>query len=136
MQVNPGPHVASVLAFDGTTAFPTDIHNYTQFGWTIEATAAVAADVAFHVRYHDGTAADPCIPDAAQPVPEVALCSDVNMTPGPDSQFTIPAGTPAGNLCFVTIPCRPGRFVSLEPVAGTGTTANLRATMTLVGPKR
>ena len=132
MQSNPAPTTVGRIAWDGAAAKTIDISNYNQFGFVFEPTAAIATDAVFNVMFHDGTAADPCVPDVAQSVPEIATCAG-DAVPGPQATITIPAGTAVGQLCYGTIPCRPGRFISLAAVSGD--TANVEVVMVLQGPK-
>lgn len=134
MQINPGPTASGRIAWDGTTARVIDVNNHTQFGFSLETTAAIATDAVFNLMFHDGTTADPCVPDTAQPVPEINLCGDsLSATPAAQSTITIPAGTAIGSMCFAAPHCRNGRFISLEAVSGD--TANVLAVAVLKGPK-
>lgn len=118
------------VAFYGGTGTPIDIRRHTRFAWTFEVTAEIAADAVFQVLAAPASDADNCDPGALVPVPEVVICS--NAVPAEQSLFTIPAGTPVGTLCAVTLPCRPNAFVQLAAVSGT--TASLQAVITLSGP--
>ncbi len=135
MNHNVGLQHPAVLVWTGAVAIPRQIDRYNYFGFTFEVTGAIAADAVFKFVYHDADEVDPCLPGPANDVNVVPLCqSPAFSNPDPEvAQITIPAGTPIGQLCVGTIPCRPGKFVSLAAVSGT--TANVRAVMTLSGPQ-
>ncbi len=135
MQVNPGPTSSSRLAWDGTTARVIDVHNHVAYGFAFEVTTAIATDAVFNLQFHEGTAADPCVPDVAQNVPGIMLCGDAaTSTPATPATITIPANTPVGSICHAAPHCRNGRFISLA--SASGDTANVLVTATLHGPKR
>lgn len=120
------------IAWDGTSAFAADIRKFTRFGWSFEVTGVIAVDAVFSIEAADPDPSDNCSPDSFADVPEIALCSG-GAAPGNTSEVTIPAGTPVGTICAVTIPCRPGAFVRLA--AESGTTANVSAVLVRQGPK-
>lgn len=130
MNHNVGIRNPGLIAWNGAAAFPRDITKFLHFGFTFEVVAAVAVDAVFNIVSHPGTLADPCVPGAASPVPEVALCDGAEA--GPQATVTIPAGTPIGTICSGTIPCFPDKFVSLA--AASGTVASIRAVMVFNGP--
>lgn len=119
------------ISWDGTTSFPRDIRKYTRFAWSFEVTADLAADAVFNIEAAPPSAADPCVPGAFAPVPEVSIC-DIPAEPGPQATVTIPSGTLAGTICSGTIPCRPNAFVRLTPVSGP--TASVKAVLVRQGP--
>lgn len=131
MQSNVGIQNNGTISWDGTTSYPRDIRKYTRFGWVFETTAALAADAVFNVEAAPPSAADPCVPGAFVPVPEVSIC-DRPAVAGPQATVRIPAGTLAGVECAGTIPCRPDAFVRLTPVSGP--TADVRAVLIRNGP--
>lgn len=131
MQSNVGIQNQGVIAWDGTTSYPRDIRKYVRFGFNFEVVTDLAADVVFNVEAAPPSDADPCVPGAFAPVPEVAIC-DVPAEPGPQATITLPSGTPAGTICAGTIPCRPNAFVRLTVASGAG--ASVKAVMVRNGP--
>lgn len=133
MQFNVGLQNPALVIWDGANSTPRDTIKFNQFGFTFEVVSALSADAVFNIMYHDASDADPCAPGAAQPVPEVSICS-LPAVAGPQASVTIPAGTPVGTVMVGTIPCRPGRFISLVRVSAAPTGAAVRATIVFNGP--
>ena len=133
MQFNVALQNPALIAWDGTTGTARDTIRFNQFAFTFEVVSALSADAVFNVMYHDPTEADPCLPGPAVAVPEVSICSRPAVA-GPQATVTIPAGTPVGSVCVGTLPCRPGRFVSLALASAAPTGAAVRATIVFNGP--
>lgn len=135
MNHNVGMQHLPLAAWTGTAAIPRDITKWNYFGFSLEATAAITTDAVFKFQAAPGTDADPCVPGTFVDVKEIPLC-DKNVTADDTATVTIPAGTPAGQVCTFTIPCRPNKFVQLVPVAtGAGDVAKLRGSIVLSGPQ-
>lgn len=132
MNHNVGMQHPALLIWSGSTAIPRDISRHNYFGFTAEIIAPLAADTIFKIVAHDGTDADPCIPDTAFDVKEIPLC-DPNVTAEDNAQVVFPAGTPVGTMCSFTIPCKPARYISIAAVSGD--TADVRIALTLSGPQ-
>jgi hypothetical protein len=123
-------NVASI-AWDGTASSPKDVTAFNNFGFSFEVTAAIAADAVFKFQSAPPSAADPCVPGAFTDVVAIARC--VTPAVGALETITIPAGTVVGSLCAGSIPCKSGKFLQIVPVSGT--TANVKVTMTRQGPQ-
>lgn len=119
------------VAWNGTASRPIDIRKHIGFAFSFEATADLAADAVFNIEYAMPDEADPCIPGAWAPVPEMATCDSV-AEPGPQASVTLPAGTAAGTVCTGTIHCRSGAFIRL--VSGGGQVADVLVAAVLHGP--
>ena len=130
MNSNVGIQTPGLVAWDGAASFPREIRKYTQYGFTFETTALLAADAVFKLQSAPPSAADPCVPGTFTDVLEVAICQ-VPAT-GALATITIPANTPAGQMCNGTFPCYPDAFVQLVPVSGP--TASVKAVLILKGP--
>ena len=131
MNRNVGIQHQGLIVWDGANQYARDIRRHTDFGFVFEVRADLAADTIFKVQAHNPTVADNCVPDVPFDVLEIPICQPI-VTPQPNAQIVIPAGTPVGSVCAATIPCYPAAFVSLAPVSGT--TANVLGTIVLAGP--
>lgn len=132
LQVNVAIQNQPRVVWDGATARAVDIRKHTRFAFSFEVTAAIATAAVFNIEAAMPSAADPCVPDAFSPVPEVATC-DATAVAGPQATVTIPAGTVVGTICTGTIACRSGAFIRLASAGGD--TANVLGAMVLTGPK-
>lgn len=131
MNFNVGARNPGLIAWNGTASFARKITGFMAFGFTFETVAAIAVDAVFNIEAAPPSDADPCVPGAFVPVPEISIC-DRPAEAGPQATVTIPAGTPAGTICAGTIPCVPDVFIRLTAVSGD--TANVRAVLVLDGP--
>lgn len=130
MQTNVSIQNQGLIAWDGTAGAMHDVTSHVSFGYTFEVMADLAADAVFTFTYADPTAADPCVPDAAQPVEAMVTCAGVAITAGTPAELIIPAGTLAGSICSGSLPCKSGKF---HGVTGTGA-ADVRAVIIRHGP--
>lgn len=130
MNVNVALDYPGLIAWDGTTAYPRLIGGYVSFGFTFEATAAIATDAVFGIESAPASAADPCLPGTFTPVNKILTCAIPSETNQPET-ITIPAGTKAGQLCMGTLPCTPDKFIRLT--ATSGDTAKIKAVLTVNG---
>lgn len=114
---NPAVQNHAKLAWDGATALPIDLSTHINFGFQIETTGLIAVAAVFKVQAAPASLADPCLPGVFVDVDEMATCNGP-VVPGAKMEFTIPAGTPIGQVCSVGIPCRPNKFIKLVSVSG------------------
>lgn len=140
MNFNVGVDNPAFVMWDGENQHIRDVSNFTSFGFTFDIVEPIVAATTFAFFYHNGTTADPCIPDDPIEVPEVFFCETFNGIPGsgPEPEqatITFPAGTPAGQYCVGTLPCRNGRFISIEP-GGAGDHENVLIAITMHGRRR
>lgn len=132
-------HLPLTMWTGATPAVPSrmrDISTHVYFGFAAEVKTAITTDAVFTVIAADGTDANVCIPDTAFDVDAVPLCSSPAFA-GTDAgveQIVIPAGTPAGTICAMSIPCRPGRYIGVRAVSGD--TAKIDINLVLSGPRR
>jgi hypothetical protein len=127
VQSNIGIQNPGTIAYNGTgTSGPAaDIRGYVRFGWTFEVVGDLGTDAVFTIQSAPPSEEDNCVPGAFTDVQTIPICSDENFVAG-DATVTIPADTPGGTICAVTIPCRPGAFVRLTiPVANAAVNAVL-----------
>ena len=134
MLVNYGLQNQAQTAFSAAAvaSVPVDIRGYVGFSFTANVKTDIATDAVFNVQAAPPDAVDPCLPGTFVDVPEVPICS-IPAVPGPQSIFTIPAGTIAGSRCSVFMPCKPDAFITVNPLSGD--TANVEIVVGLHGPK-
>jgi hypothetical protein len=132
MNLNGASQHQGIVAWSGLAAAPIDIRRHVNYSFTFEVVADLAAEAVFNVQSAPPSDADPCVPGAFVPVPEVLTCiADWGVQPGPQASIHIPAGTKKGSICTAALPCRPDAFVQLVGVGA----ANVRAVAILSGPK-
>src|SRR5262245_29781706 len=131
---NQGMQNQGAVAFAAAAAASPaiDLRQHVNFSFTANTTAAIVVDAVFNIQAAPPSDADPCVPGAFADVPEVVICS-LPAQPAAASHFTIPAGTPAGSMCSVYMPCKPDAFVKVLPVSGD--TANVQVVAGLHGPR-
>lgn len=130
MNSNIGVQTAGTIAWDGTASFPGDLRRFITFGWSLEVTDTIAADAVFLIEAAPASDADACLPGTWEGVDIVPTCTGAEATGA--TTFTIPAGTPVGTICAVTLACKPNAFVRL--VDRGGDTDNVRAVLLRQGP--
>lgn len=133
VQSNVGIQNNGTVVWDGTTHRHKDIRPFVRFGFVFEVIAALAADVVFKFQAAPADEGSNCNPGAFEDVQTVAICSDDNFVAG-DAEVTIPAGTPIGTTCAVTLPCRPGAFIRTATVSG-AEAADVRIVLIRQGPR-
>ena len=131
MNMNPAIQNTALVAWDGSMGTPRPIDGHVAFGWSFEILDNITTDTVFDVFYHDADPADPCLPGPAQIVEEVPICGQGTL--GAPQTITIPAGSLQGSVAAATLPCLPGKFVSLNE--NDGDTDLVRAVIVLHGPK-
>lgn len=122
-----------VIAWDGTAGRLHKITDYTRFAWAFEVVTDIVTETVFKIVSAPPSAADPCVAGASSDVKAVAICTDP-ITPAPNAEIKIAAGTKAGTICSGTIPCYPNAFVGLAAVSGD--TGNVLAVLIRTGPTR
>src|SRR5262245_43977626 len=108
---------AGVIAFvsaagAGTTNPAVDLRTHLGFSLTAQVVADITTDAVFNIQGAPVSPTDPCAPGAFADVPEVPIC-DKPAQPAAASHFTIPAGTKAGAVCAIAMPCKPGAFAKV-----------------------
>lgn len=132
MNSNPGIQNVGTVAWDGTASFSADVSKFVRFGWVFQVVGALANNVIFNIQSAPPSEADPCVPGAFIPVPEVSIC-DQPAVPAAQATIVIPAGTAVGTICSGTIPCKPNAFVRIVPTVPADA-ANIRVVLIRQGP--
>lgn len=137
MNINIASQNQGVIAWTGgaaPVANPIDLRHHVNFGFTFKVIAALAADTKFGFEWAPPSDADPCVPGAWTEVLEVLTCAaPMWSAPTEEAVAVIPAGTPIGSICTGTLPCKPGAFIRIAPVAGD--TGDVEIVAVLGGPK-
>jgi hypothetical protein len=125
-----------LVIWTGAAAVWRDISRHNYFGFAFEVTDDVVAETRFKLIAADPSDADPCVPGTPFDVKEIPLCEKPFFA-GPstiNAEIVVPAGAKAGDICVVSYPCRPARYLSLATTAGTEH-AKVRVTIVLSGPQ-
>jgi hypothetical protein len=131
MNLNTATQHEGIVAWTGSASRPIDIRHHVNFSFTFEVVADLNQDTVFEIQSAPPDATDPCIAGAFEAVPTIPRCDEP--LSAAESLITLPAGTPANNVCKATIPCRPDAYVQV--LGKSGDTSAVFVVATLSGPK-